>query len=353
MPARWTSFLASTLTVALIATMPSLYAKRTTFGFIDWLSYLPFFIALGMLGAVTVGYLISQIVLVRNLRVDPDTSVAIPPLRLVPQPIGATRITASAELGNNQWVAYEIQIKDQQGKMIASAIKQGWKESGTWYEDGESGSWAETDTQGVIDFRGISSETIIIAVDVLDYTDTAGAALEQPVPIKLVIETGVVDDRYLWAGAVGTAFFAALTLISVPHSGKKVLAKSIPDSEISDRITCGGVDQLLRVQIKVAADSTAPDFVHARLIINDDQGEKLCDERHRINLGKLKNDNGKVRSANGSLTCFFVLNPRGSYGFYLEITPDASIDRTTLTLREGSRSLFPIPVTFLKSTSGS
>ncbi|CDN14057.1 hypothetical protein RintRC_4826 [Richelia intracellularis] len=37
------------------------------------------------------------------------------------------RVDVEARISNNQWVTYEIQLLDKQGKLIASGVKQAWR----------------------------------------------------------------------------------------------------------------------------------------------------------------------------------------------------------------------------------
>lgn len=113
----------------------------------------------------------------KNIAVSEEEVTKIEALKIVPQLIGALRIDAKAIIPDNRWVAYEIQLLDKQGKLIASAEKQAWRESGTWYEDGESGSWNEDDLEAGLDVRAQKDEEVTIAISVLGYGDSSGVRL--------------------------------------------------------------------------------------------------------------------------------------------------------------------------------
>ncbi len=326
--------------------------SRLTLKFVDWVPYLAFLIVVGMFCATIISALMARTVLTKNFQVEPDTVETIGAVDFTPQTIGATRITASAQLGSNQWVTYEIQLKDQQGTVIASFIKESWNEQGTWREEGESGSWQEEDSsQGVIELRALQAETVTIAVQVLDYTDASGKDIDLSVPMKLQIETGVVDLRYFSAGVFGTLALATLALLALT-SGRELIYRSTSHrGDVSGKATLGGTTYLLRATVQVNADATAPQEVHARLMINDSVSHQLYNEELPLKLGKVKNDAGKVLSASGSLTCFFVLERRDYYEFRVEITPDSTIAHTALSVREGCRTTLPVFVTFLEPTT--
>lgn len=318
--------------------------------FIDIFPYIPWIVAGVMFLALIVGAFVERTLISTNVFVEPDAATELQPIEIKKEPIGALRIDVTAGLPTNQWLTYEIQVKDKQGKILASGIKQAWAESGTWAEEGESGTWAEEDVLGGLDIRTNQPETVTIALDVLEYSDTTGKDLDQAVPFQITVKNGVVDDRFLWAGLAGTLFLAILTLFAVSGIGKVVINRSNRDSDVVARATTGGANRLLRVIVKIKSDETSPSGLNVRLTINDPNGEQLYSHVHSVTVNRTKND-GKVTSGHSALTTFFVLEPRTSYGFHVEVTPDASIDRTRIIVRENARTLFPVDVTTLKSTN--
>lgn len=317
--------------------------------FIDWFPYISCLIAGVLLVSLIAASVMGRTLISTNVNVTSDTPVELTPIQLKKEPIGALRIDVVALLPANTWVTYEILLKDAQGKVLASGIKQAWSESGTWAEDGESGSWAEDDLIGGLDVRTNQAEPVTIALDVLEYSDTAGRELDVAVPFKLTVKNGVVDDRYFWAGFVGTSLLAFLAMLAVPTTGRVVMNKSNRDSDVVGRTEVGGNGRLLRIVVKVKTDEFSPHSVDARLSINDANGEQIysCAQTIRLNLSKSDN---RVTSGSGSTTIFVVLEPRSSYGFHVEIYPDQSVDRTRIIIRDRARTLLPVEVVQLKST---
>lgn len=296
-----------------------------------------------------VGPLMSRTLISTYVTVDPDEPTELQPIQIKKSPIGALRIDVVAGLPSNQWVTYEIQVKDKTGKVIASGIKQAWTESGTWAEEGESGSWAEDDLMGGLDVKSLQDEPVTIALDVLEYSDTAGKDLNTAVPFQLTVKNGVVDDRYLWTGLLGTFAVAFITLFSVSSTGRMVMNKSNRDSDVTGRNTLGGSNRLLRVVVNVKSDEHSPQNLYFNLTINDENGEQIYSQVHPVTVSRSKND-GHVTGGSSSLTKFFVLEPRASYRFHVEVTPDDSVDRTRIMIREDARTLFPVEVTTIKAT---
>ncbi len=285
-----------------------------------------------------------------SVSVTPDAPTELPPIQLKKEPFGALRIDAIASLPSNRWVTYEIQIKDSQGTILASGFKEAWSESGTWSEDGESGSWAEDDLAAGLDVRAQQAETVKIAIDVLDYTSNTGGEINEPVSFQVTVKNGVIDDRFLWLGFLGAVVTGIITLFTAPSTGKVVINKSNRDSDVLARNTMGGANNLLRIVITVQSDEHSPSELNLELTINNADGEQVYQKTHTARVSLIKSD-GKVSSGKTVWSTFLVLEPRDSYGFHVDVMPDASIDRTRILVREQSRTLVPVTVTTIKAES--
>jgi len=330
--------------------MPVTTQTQRTGRFVDPWSY----IALGAAGLVLLAFMGSQFFYKRltseTVYVEPEESVELESIQVEPRLVGALRIDVEAWLSTNTWVIYEIQIRDQNGNVIASAMKESWSESGTWYEDGESGTWSEADLQGGLDVQAKKNEKITIAIAVLEHGNTSGQELEQAVGFQVVVENGVVDTRYLWSGLIGSAILGLIALIATPFSGKVAIAKTIRDSDPSERAMVGGANQLVRVKVNVNSDETSPRELRVHLVINDGYGEQVYGRAVPMPLRR-KTEEGKVQSATGQVQWFFTLNPRSSYGFHVEVMPDAPVDRTKLIVRDRNRTLVPVEVVHIHPSS--
>jgi hypothetical protein len=323
--------------------MPGSSQTERSGQFIDPFPYLSLLIAGGVFFALLIGSFWGRTLVAKTIAVDPDVPTELPPISLKQEAIGALRIDVQARVPTNQWVTYEIQLKDQQGKILASGIKQAWSETGTWAEDGESGTWAEEDVYGGLDVRTKQAEPVTIALDVLEYSDITGKDLDQPVAFQVNVKNGVVDTRYLWAGLIGSTILAFLSLFAVPTSGKTASSKSMDDSEVAVREVVGGPRNLLRVVVKLVSDEHSPASLDVRLIVKDGNGEPVYEQTRTVRLSLTK-ENNRVTAGKGSLTTFFILEPRGSYSFFAEVIPDRTVDRTTIIVREHARTVFPVNV---------
>ncbi len=319
----------------------SINVKKTS-SFIDPALYIAFGATGLILLALFASAFFEKVLFSKTVQVSEEEVVKIEALKIEPQLIGALRIDAKAIIPDNRWVTYEIQLLDKQGKLIASATKEGWRESG--YEDGES--WNEDDLQAGLDVRANKNEEVTLAISVLEYADKIGREIAEPVNINVKVANGVVDTRHLFPGLFATLALAVMSAIAIPYTGKKAISKTINDSDPSERATLGGADKLVRVKINMKSDETSPPTMKARLVVNDSYGEQLYEENISLDL-KFHREDGKLEKVTGFAQKFFILETQDSYGFHVEVNPDQPVDRTTLTVLDGNRTRGAVEVVYI------
>ena len=330
--------------------MPATIRSQSTIRFVDPWPY----IACGATGLVILALMSSlffqKSLRFANIKVSEAEPVKLKPVLVSREPIGALRIDTKVMLPDNHWVTYEIQLFDQQNHLLASGIKQAWSESGTWTEEGESGTWHEDDLWAGLDVRTTKDkEMITIAVEVLEYSDTSGQEIDQPVPFQVTIRSGVVDARYLWAGLFGAASFAALACKAVGTKGNTVIAKTLKNCNVSDRAITGGRNCLVQVTVQVNAGGTAPRQLQGHLCLKDAQGEQVYSWSFLVMLKSQKDDAGHVKRATGRVEARFILEPRTSYGFQIAMLPARHIEQTQLIVREGTHTLQAVEIVHIHS----
>lgn len=303
---------------------------------ISWLALLLIIIAAFASG------LFSKQITNQMVSVSPKETVRLAPINLQRSLIGALRIDVKAIMPTNHWVVYEIQLYDNQNQVLASARKEAWRESGVWREGGETGTWSEADLIGGLDVQlgEKQQEEITIAVSVLEYGETGGKVLPaEPVSFRVDVKNGVIDTRYLWTGFIGALAMAILTTFSVGTAGQLRIRETINDSDVGKRAILGGEKTLIRVTVKVLADETSPSHLTVSLWLKDGMGEQIYSEQTQVKLNVHKEDDGEIEYAKGRLEQHFVLTRRGSYGFYVEVTPDQPVDQTTLMVKENVKTV--------------
>ena len=318
-----------------------------TYRFLERWPYIGLASSMLALLALIIAPLFARTLLNETAMANVGEPVTVAEFTLKPQMIGALRVDVIAFIQTNQWVTYEIQLLDRQGKLMASAIKEAWKESGTWREGGESGTWSEQDLQGGLDVRVKEEEKVTLILNVLGY-GTGKTDIDSSVPFQVKVKNGAVDTRHLWSGFWGSLALGLMALMAVPQIGKKAMTKKINDSDPTVRGTVGGVDKLVRVNVDVESDETSPGQLQVQLFINNSYGEQIYATSETMKLN-FKSEDGKIEAASGSIQKFFLLDVQDCYGFHVKVFPDAPIDRTTLKVRDGVRTRTGVDVIHIHS----
>ena len=320
--------------------------------FIDYWVYAPSAIAGCLLLLSLFSPSLANTLVDKKISVEEEEAVKVDTIDLKPSKIGALRIDVRSAFSNgslNDWIVYEIQLRDRNGQIIASAIDEDWQESGTWYEDGESGTWQESDLSGGIDLRAIEGEEIDVVIQLLERQENAGVD-PSPVSFNVKIQNRVVDRRPLFWGTLLSGILAAIALSATNHSGQKAIETKIRDSDPQGRGMVGGKDNLVRVKIHTKLDETTPANIRVKLAIDNEHAEAVY-RNSKTSFVSIHKDDGEITGGSVRLTSFFVLEPYGSYRFKVDVVPDNPVDWTSLEVRQGSRTLNEVDVTTITTTS--
>lgn len=320
-----------------------------TRNFVDFWAYIPSLLSLGLLFSSIYGLAISETLIDRRVELTAEEAIAVGEIEVNPSKIGALRVdlksTFNGSSAPNDWIVYEIQLIDAQGKIVASAIDEDWKESGIWREGGESGTWQESDLRGGIDLRSPQAENLNVVIQLLERMESPQQ--DNPVFFEVKVQNKVIDRRALAWGFVCSGILAVCAVSATAASGQKVVEKRIEDSDPQGRVELGGKDNLIRIEVKTKLDETTPRTANFRLVINNPYGEKIYDRHHHVPLTLVEANGNK--SGSGKLKLFLVLEPYGSYGFKVNVEPDNPVDWTYLEIRQGCRTLQETEVTTITS----
>ena len=324
--------------------------------FIDWWVYIPSAIASFLLLLTMFGTPFTKTLVNKIVTLEEGDAIKVDTISLEPSKIGALRIDVKSYLANDErsanfddWIVYEIQLIDRQGNIIASAMDEDWKEAGTWYEGGESGTWSESDLVGGIDLRSLEGEEIDVVIALLErkaagQTDSS----YRPTSFEVTIKNNVIDRRPLAWGFAWSGILAIVALYANRFSGGRSISQKIADSDPQGRSIVGGKDNLVRVYVYSRLDKHTPRKINLKLNIDNDYGERVYNEDYILPVVISKSDRGISGSV--KFTAFFILEPYGSYRFKVDITPDAPVDRTYLEVRQRSKTVRAVDVTTITST---
>lgn len=136
----------------------------------------------------------------KTLQAREGQPARLQPFKVKPQAIGAVRVDVTARIPTNRYLAYEVQIRDQQDKILAAGLKNAWNESGIWREEGQTGTWQEDDLDAGLDVSSAKAEPLTVVVEVLEYGTSRNQTLTESVSFRIKVNQGIIDTRYLWPG---------------------------------------------------------------------------------------------------------------------------------------------------------
>jgi hypothetical protein len=283
------------------------------------------------LGLLFVGALQERKLLRESLVVS-EEGVVTEPFQLEARTFGALRIDGRVTVPSNTWAAVRLAIVDAEGETIAEAVKETWSESGVWHEDGQSGTWEESDTELAWDVRPDSPEQVKIELELLGMgtTDDLSELEGQAVNVFLTVHDGVVDFRWLAMGLIGTALLFVLVWYAAGHGGRPVVVER-SDGEITARADCVG--ELVAITVSGLLDETSY-VASLYLTVRDSNGMEIVNLDEDLLLTEVRSD-GDLEGFRFNRKLYLLLPP-GSYGFYVRVTPDAPIEWVKLLVRDSA-----------------
>ena len=314
-------------------------SRFKTTDFLDRWAHLPSVILACLFLLILFDSLLAKTLVDKKITVTEEEPVKVDTINLPASKLGALRIDVQTSVPNNHWVVYEIQLVDQNGQVIASAMDEAWRESGTWREGGESGTWSESDILGGLDIRSTTAEKLDIVIQVLESGTARGQATDLSVSFDVEVKNGVINKSDLWWGFFSSLGLSIMASLANTMSGQKVLSEKIADSDPQGKATVGGEDRLVRVKIETELDENSPPTINIQLLIDNIYGEQIYKHTDIVNVSLTKDDEGSITKGTGMLESFFILEPRSLYRFKVNVEPDAPVEWTSLIVRDGSKTL--------------
>jgi hypothetical protein len=269
--------------------------------------------------------------------------------------IGGVRIEARASLPTNRWAAFQVSLVAADGTALLELVKEAWAESGVWREDGETGTWSESDVDLLWDLRARADERVRLEVAVLDQgqssddrpDDADGDADAPLIPIRLTVKSGVIDGRFTVLGFCLSLGFAVLAFYLAGHGGRPVIVEVNNDSEVKGRADMGGPGHLVHVAISGLVDETAPQQMTVEVSVRDEAGVDCYRRAHDVNVS-FRTDDGEIEDGRFSLGLYFEMRA-GSWGVFVKATPDAPMEHLKLIVRDRATSRGPIMIETLQA----
>lgn len=270
--------------------------------------------------------------------------------------LGSPRLALTAEIPANSTIELDVALLDGNGRTVLTLIKDGWRASGTWAEEGESGTWEEDDAGLALAMRPGQSGRFQLAVQLQDLLDEAGQPLPNPVVVRGSVRNHSVDAPLLWFTAVLTLALAQVLLLACYGVSRGRWVQRSQEASAAIRCEAGGPG-LLRLVVVARWElphdhpplGQPPDPAALELRVSDLHGRPLLQHREMVAATHRSNDGDHWLSVRHTL--HLRLPERGSYHFRLQLPEEFRIDGDTweiewlqLSVEDGRMTAWPVPV---------
>lgn len=220
------------------------------------------------------------------------------PVRLIDGWLGSPEIRLRAELPPNTAMALAVDLRDPAGQTVLQFDQEGWRDQGIWREDGESGTYDESDAELRLQLRPRQGGDHTLAVALEEFTDAAGRPLTQPLRVALVVDNHSVDRPLLLITAAVTALMVRLLWVAVYGDCRQRRRLRVVDDTAALRLELGGAG-LVRLQLQGRYEEPwepppnpppPPKQVELDLAITDPWGTLLLRERLALPLRRFSDE---------------------------------------------------------------
>lgn len=144
------------------------------------------------------------------LILDAATPVFSEPFRLQGGWLGSPRLQLHMDLPANSSVGLDVDLLTASGETVLQLSKEGWRERGTWRQDGESGTYDEGDAALVLALRPPASGMYRLQLVRQQLLGVAGQPLLEPLRLRLSVQNHSVDRGLLLITVACTAVLVRL-----------------------------------------------------------------------------------------------------------------------------------------------
>ena len=289
----------------------------------------------------------------------PDRPVTSAPFPLIANGSDATTISVSAFPPPDTSYNMSLELLDSKGKLLLHADKEGWRETGEWYEDGYSGTYDESDRSFWIRFKPKISGNYNIRLTIESFLSKLNLPVDNSVPVDVQVSSSSSNQGLLFLTFIASGTLALMVLNLSYFRGRCRLRKRAedvmdvttntraiyPKGIVSIKVSCSFDD----ISSKFGVDSQRLSPVHMNLVVVDAMG--AVRSRHGITryLSKSSSEEDDSFYLNYPTIYYQLLQPE-SLRFRIElpecVEDTAELDWIELDLRD--QVVVPWPVSTCK-----
>ncbi|MFQ6538844.1 MULTISPECIES: hypothetical protein [Aphanothece] len=226
------------------------------------------------------------------LILDGDEPVETQPFRLEDGWLGSPLLELRAEIPPNSSLLLDVDLLDAAGQPVLQLSKEGWREVGTWQEDGESGTYDEGDGAVELALRPRGSGTYRLRLVRQELLGASGDVLDGPLRVRLRMENHSVDRTLLLVTALVAAVLVRMLWMAVYGDCRLRRRLRRDEGTVAERLLLGGPG-LLRLGVRARYEEpddpplrrdAPPAEVPMELSLSDSLGRTLLHERQSLRL---------------------------------------------------------------------
>lgn len=291
-----------------------------------------------------------------------DQAVLSRPFRLEQGWLGSGRIDLRTELPPDSAMALAVELLDARGAVQLQLTQDGWRETGTWVEDGESGTYDESQSELQLPLRPQRSGDYRLRLVLEDFSDDAQPQRPPLLRLHLAVHNHRVDAGLLLFTALISALLLRLHVLAETRHCRRRWWRRSDDDRHSLRLEAGGAG-LLRLRLRGRYEK--PDRVTAplvethlqvplRLRLSDAWGTTLLEHQETVRLQSRGSADAAWWLAEASV--HVRLPERTELGIWARLperpaSAALEMEWLELVVEDGVRTPRPVPVFALNSTT--
>lgn len=170
----------------------------------------------------------------------PDEPALSAPFELGGGFLGYPRISLRADLPPDTAMELEADLLDPGGTVVLQFSQEGWRQTGTWAEDGAIGTWDESDAAMAVALRPRRSGPHRLRLTLADLIDSAGRPRAEPISVRLEVRNHSVDAPLLWFTAAVSLAMVWILLVSVYRGWRQRRLVRVEEARLGLRLRVGG-----------------------------------------------------------------------------------------------------------------
>jgi hypothetical protein len=287
----------------------------------------------------------------RSLTFTPaaDRALLSEPFFLPGGPLGSPLLQVEATIPQNTNLTYQLELLDPAGQVVLELRRDGWRETGTWTEDGESGTYDERDTAVPLLLRPAADGPHRLRLRLEELSGADGRPVAEPVGFQARLATHRVNaPLLLLTAATGLVCSVCAWMAFYSHCRRcHVLRLEEGRARLRTDLGPGLVRLWLEVRYEPEWDGVLPESVRLRLQVRDGLGRDRLRRAEPLPLTARTSNDSTLRFARARLV--LRLPERCNLALQVELPESLgpardALEQLCLTVQDGVRLPWPQPV---------